>query len=151
MSYPAGNTIELVTEVMADLKSRGVDPLLGGGWAEELQGLITARPHKDIDLYVIAPDLSTVEAYIASTGVKEIVEKRFPHKRAFLVDAVMVEAILIKQRNGDHWSDFWNVYRFDWPRDLRTIQKGIECLSIEALRSFRDDHTNRERHRQRTP
>jgi hypothetical protein len=95
MRPPSRNTLVLVRAVVADLTARGNDVLLGGGWAEELHGIIPPRDHHDIDLFVVASDLSGIDQYITETGVAEIPEKRLAHKRAFLHEGVIIETMLI--------------------------------------------------------
>jgi hypothetical protein len=78
-----------------------VDVWLFGGWAEELQGLVPARAHRDVDLLHPAEDFTRVDALLrAEPALVEIVAKRFAHKRAFLLDGVMVELFLVRSDPG---------------------------------------------------
>jgi hypothetical protein len=67
------NTLVLVCDVVRGLSSFGIAAIVGGGWAEELQGLIRPREHQDIDLFVVCADFERVDAYLARDDVVEII------------------------------------------------------------------------------
>ena len=138
------NTLYLVRRAIGLLESAGISVLLGGGWAEELHGIVSPRPHKDIDLFVLSDGLSSVDHYIADADIIEIPQKHLSHKRAYLIDGVMIETILVKEDENGFYSEFWDAHHFRWPESLETSLAGIRCLTTEALRLFRLDHPNRE-------
>lgn len=94
---------------MARLQAAGVRVWLFGGWAEELLGLRRPSEHRDIDLLYPAADFALADAFMAADGrVTEITAKRFPHKRAFLSDDIMVELILAQPASsGGYFTCFW--------------------------------------------
>ena len=59
-----------------------------------MRGLCEPRSHADVDLLYPGEDFAAVERLLGESELKEIEGKRFPHKRAFLFEAVMVEAFL---------------------------------------------------------
>ncbi|MBI2798572.1 hypothetical protein HYX70_04795 [Candidatus Saccharibacteria bacterium] len=139
------NTIELVKEVIADLEANGVNVLLGGGWAEERLGLKAPWAHGDIDLYYIAQNFNLLDSYIAKRNLK--LHKNKPHKRAFKVNGVQVEVILIQQDEGGYFSTYQNhsdvvdKVTIRWPDNIKTAcDLGIEHLSPTALRFKRKVH-----------
>lgn len=110
------NDLPFLITTIELLENQGINTILFGGWAEEMTGVIKPRAHKDIDLLYISNDFSKVDSFIKKNkGVKEIEEKRFPHKRAFFLNGIMVELILIEQKQEIYITNFWNLYSFTWP------------------------------------
>jgi hypothetical protein len=134
------NTIELVRKVMSDLDSYGISTQLGGGWAEELQGLMEKRAHKDIDLFYIGTTLDLVDSYMSMSGYTEITAKHLPHKRAYLVDGTMVEIILIQTDKTGCYISFYNNKKYYFPDIVHTMYAGLNCLTIKNLNYFRAIH-----------
>jgi hypothetical protein len=133
----SGNTKALVAQVIQDLVSAHLNVLLSGGWAEELQNLIPPRPHKDIDFVYLANDFTAVEAYIQQRELPEIMAKHVSHKRAFLVEGVMVELILVQPGPAGNVSTYWDRVSFKWPDPLMaTAPDNIRCLSPTALHFY---------------
>lgn len=129
------NDLALVQRVSLLLESHGVRTWLFGGWAEELHGLAAPRPHHDIDLLYPAASFETVDAFLNTGLVAEIHAKRFPHKRAFEMDSVMVEIILVRAGNV---TDFWGCYDYEWPPDVFTHAEDRPRLaSPSALAQYR--------------
>ncbi len=130
-----GNDLGLVRRAIKLLGSQGVDTWLAGGWAEELHRMTPPRDHHDVDLLYPADDFAQVDAFLRAGAVDEIEEKRFPHKRAFELDDVMVELIIV--RPGLR-TDFWGSHRYDWPSDTFADTSGEPRLvSPSALIQFR--------------
>jgi tRNA nucleotidyltransferase/poly(A) polymerase len=73
----------------------GFQAALVGGWSRELLGLEPPRPHSDIDLVVTDADVAQLDAWLSTQD--EIRAKRFPHKRAFRLEGVMVELHLVRR------------------------------------------------------
>jgi hypothetical protein len=78
------------------VEEAGFQAVLIGGWSRELIGLDPPWDHSDIDLMVTDADIEALDAWLTTRN--EIVLKRFPHKRAFLLDNVMVELHLLCRR-----------------------------------------------------
>ena len=128
------NTLELVTEVVQDLRYAGFDVAVFGGWAEELLQLSEPRRHRDIDLMVFDPDLDRLDGYLASKS--EIGSKRQSHKRAFTVDGVMVELFLVE--NGA--TRFWDRLSYFWPDDAPVDLRGLRVAPATYLDAYRRDY-----------
>jgi hypothetical protein len=73
----------------------GFETALVGGWSRELLGVEPPRRHRDIDLVVTDADVAKLDAWLSTQD--EIGAKRFPHKRAFLLEGVMVELHLVRR------------------------------------------------------
>jgi hypothetical protein len=78
------------------VENAGFQAALVGGWSRELIGLNPPWDHSDIDLIVTDADIEALDAWL--TTQNEIVLKRFPHKRAFLLGDVLVELHLLCRR-----------------------------------------------------
>jgi len=61
-----------------------------------------------------AQDFSVVDGLLRHRTLEEIEGKRFAHKRAFLLDGVLVELFLIERDRG-LFTSFWAKSRHDWP------------------------------------
>lgn len=127
----------MVRRVVERLGDAGVDAMVFGGWAEELLGLSAPRSHGDIDLLAMEADPGSWEAFLG--GVEEVQLKRLPHKRAFLVDGVLVEVLLAKSTaSGTLRTRFWDQYDFTWPEmDPRSIG-GLSVVGPAALAAYRE-------------
>ena len=135
-----GNTMEFVRTVIINLRDSGVDVLLGGGWAEELHGIIKPRDHSDIDLYYLAEDFNKLDKFIKNSELEEIKPKHKSHKRAFNKDGVMVEVILVQKDYKGYLSNYNQEKIIGWPAPLSTKIDGLACLSREALAFKRSVH-----------
>lgn len=78
------------------VEAAGFQVALVGGWSRELLGLESPRAHADIDLVLTDVDIAALDEWLGSK--EEIVAKRFPHKRAFLLGGAMVELHLVTRR-----------------------------------------------------
>lgn len=127
---------------MALLDAAGAPCWLFGGWAEEIRGLRASGAHGDIDLLYPAASFTAVDRLLASGRVQEIEGKRFPHKRAFLLDGVMSELFLASRDKRGLSTMFWGAARHDWPDDALLSPAGFEwpVASAVALTGFRQDH-----------
>lgn len=112
---------------------------LFGGWAEELQGLIPARRHRDVDLLHPAEDFARVDALLRTEpALVEIVAKRYAHKRAFLLDGVMVELFLVRTDPDGYYTDLPDGVTHRWPTDVfDERQLGLRVASVNALVDYR--------------
>lgn len=112
-----------------------------GGWAEELRTLIPSRPHRDIDLLYPSDSFSLVDALIANGEVREIQAKRAEHKRAIVVDDVMIEIFLVCTDNRGPHTLFWGRVRHDWPIDVFGEVDELRVASAAALDGYRVAHS----------
>jgi hypothetical protein len=85
------NDAAFVERVMDLLRRGELEPQLVGGWADELSGGADPRPHSDVDVRCDPALTSLVDALIAELGLDELLAKRRPGKRAFVLDGVLVE------------------------------------------------------------
>ena len=111
-----------------------------GGWAEQLRGLCPPRRHKDLDLLYAAQSFAAVERMLAVRRLEEIKRKRFRHKRAFLVEGVMVELFLVERDASGLFTNFWGRCRHDWPADVLSSVRERPVASAAALVGYRSAH-----------
>lgn len=136
---PRANDLEFVRQVLARLESGGIRTWLFGGWAAELLGLSLPRPHNDVDLLYPADSFEAVDALLATGGVDEIVAKRFPHKRGFEIDGIMVELFLVQTSAAGPFTEFWGLSRHEWPSNVFDVQAaGLRVASAMAVLGYRD-------------
>lgn len=123
------NDLSFLCSVVEMLKIAGIETLVFGGWAEEMNQMIAPRPHKDIDLLYVAPDFSKLDDFISKhPEISEILAKHFPHKRALLYKGVMIELLLVQKNKRAHMvTRFWDEYELIWP-DLRPSSISIPSL-----------------------
>ena len=132
-----------IQRIVRLLEAHGVVTWLCGGWAEELHGPIAPRSHQDIDLLYRAADFELVDRFLKQRADEEIVAKRFSHKRAFVVEGVMTELILVRP---DLTTLFWDEHEFAWPADVFAAEDSyIRLASVAALAAYRraDHHLHR--------
>lgn len=137
------NDLAFVRDVTGRLAAADVVTWVFGGWAEELLGLRPARAHRDVDLLYPAVDFTDVDTFMASRRqVTEIARKRFPHKRAFLDDGIMVELLLVQSPSpGKYVTIFWGDTPHHWPHDVvGATTDGLRLASAASLRSYRASH-----------
>jgi hypothetical protein len=129
------NDRAFVARVVAMLAAHGVEVWVFGGWAEEMLGLAPPRPHADIDLLVAADDWTQVD----SIELDQIAAKRFPHKRAFVLEGVMVELFLVQCDEHGLFTTFWNT-RQPWPPDTLDDSGALPLASPASVRGYRADY-----------
>lgn len=137
------NDLAFARNVTARLAAAGVLTWVFGGWAEELLRLRPARAHRDLDLLYPAADFTDADTFMASgSQVTEITGKRFPHKRAFLDDGIMVELLLVQSPSpGKYVTIFWGDTPHQWPHDvISSTAGGLRVASAASLRSYRASH-----------
>jgi hypothetical protein len=133
------NDHAFVMRVVSMLADARVNAWLFGGWAEELQGLVPARAHGDVDLLHPAEDFARVDAMLRTEpALVEIVAKRFAHKRAFVLDGVMVELFLVRSDADGYYTDLPGGVEHRWPADVfAERQLGLRVASVNALVGYR--------------
>jgi hypothetical protein len=134
------NDLALVERVIGLLASRGVPAWVFGGWAEELLGLAPPRAHGDIDLLVAGAGWSAVDDLLPE--LDEITAKRFAHKRALVLDGVMVELFLVRCDDESLFTTFWGERR-DWPADTLDDDGPLPVASAAAVAGYRAAHPRR--------
>lgn len=125
-----------VKQTMETLHGQGVTTWIGGGWASELWSLEAPRHHRDIDLFYPAGCFEALDVCLPS--LEEAKQKRFPHKRAFISQDVLVEIVLLRPRSdGTHVTSYFDCYDLIWPaRSLGTCN-GVRALTGTALNAHR--------------
>ncbi len=142
------NDRTFLREVMESCRKRDLCVWLFGGWAEELSGLTDPRIHSDIDLLYPAHDSELLDTVIReSTDWAEIVLKRFPHKRAVMIQGIMVEFFMVRSEAGRSFSDFFGRFRFDWPEDTLEYSTTLCDITVNiasqtALKKYRQFNDN---------
>jgi hypothetical protein len=129
------NDRAFVARATSLLETKGVNTWVFGGWGEELRGLIKPREHVDLDLLFPAPDWRDVDAL----DLAWIPGKRFPWKRAFVLDGVVVELFLV-ERDEHGWYTQLKRRRHDWPADVFAADGRLRVASTTALASFRHSY-----------
>lgn len=142
------NSPELVVRVLEALRFRGCPCILFGGWAEEALGLRHPAPHGDIDLLLTAADFSKLDTLLVGKSPvwREIERKRFHHKRAFLVQGVLVEIMLVQQKRAEPVTWLWGDVRFGWRQPLACSLEfaghSIEVATAANLSWYRANRRN---------
>ena len=133
------NDSAFVMKVTSLLTDARVNVWLFGGWAEELQGIVPPRAHRDVDLLHPAEDFDRVDALLGTErALVEIVAKRLAHRRAFVTDGVMVELFLVRSDRDGYYTDLPGGVRHRWPADVfDERQLGLRVASVAALVGYR--------------
>ncbi len=129
------NDVAFVERAVSLLTSQGIDTWVFGGWGEELRGLILPRDHVDLDLLYAAEDWDAVDVL----DLDWLEGKRFPWKRAFVLEDVAVELFLV-QRDDRGWYTQLQRRRHDWPENLLGANGRLPIASTAALASFRHSY-----------
>jgi hypothetical protein len=129
------NDLSFVERAVELLSSKGIETWVFGGWGEELRGLIRPREHADLDLLYAADDWQVVDAQYLDW----IVAKRFPWKRAFALEGIMVELFLV-QRDESGWFTELARRRHQWPENLLGTNGRLPVASTAALASHRHSY-----------
>ncbi len=140
------NDLEFLRKVIDRLNHSQIKTWIFGGWGEELQGLIQPRKHHDIDLLYPAKDFTLLENFMSEyEDIEEIIGKRFPHKRAFFLEDIVIELFLVESDAEKHMTNLYGRYPYRWPDD--TFDYVIECQqnllnigSVSALKAYRKDY-----------
>ncbi len=136
------NTKTLLLEIINLMKHHSIIVWIGGGWAEELHGVIRPRIHKDIDLLYPATGFEDVDLFIKHQNFEEISEKHLHHKRAFIYKGVLVELFLVEMSQNRQYTNFWNKYKYYWPKNVLSENGELQIVSKKALRLFRHNYSS---------
>jgi hypothetical protein len=126
------NDLDFVLRVVDRLRAERVRTWVCGGWGEELRGLQPPWPHRDVDLLYPARDWARVDALERDW----ITGKRRRAKRAFVLEDVMVELLLV-ERDERGWFTQKPHYRHDWPDDVFATSGRLPVASTAALAGHR--------------
>lgn len=147
METPTDHPFDFVLAIMSRLARAQIATWLSGGWAEELWGMCSPRPHRDVDLLYPAPHFACLDQWLAQTADLFVIPaKQFSHKRAFLCECIMIEVILLepKQKGGYLTNFFDQRYQLIWPhhtlRLLSVSDQEVPVASDEALQLYRHHH-----------
>jgi hypothetical protein len=137
------NNLQFVKTVFKLLNSNKIEVWLIGGWAEELQGLIKPRKHKDIDLLYVGENFAQIDSFLNKNQEKLHIVKNFSHKRAFLFKNIMIEIILVNQKNGEFVTNYFNSFLLNWPKNTfenGNSGKSLNMVSEKVLTFYRENH-----------
>ena len=126
-----------VLELADRLEAAGLRTWLCGGWAEELRGLAPPRPHADVDLLYPAPDFERVDRFLEDAPVEERPGERQRHKRAFELDGVLVELLLVV-RDDTGWLTPLPGAPHRWPHDVFATSGSLRVASVDAVTGYRE-------------
>ena len=129
------NDVDFLRWVTAFLATRGIETWIFGGWGEELRGLIRPRDHVDVDLLYPAESWHQVDGL----DLKFVEGKRFPWKRAFVLDGVTVELFLVR-RDEQGWYTDLRRRRHRWPTNVFSSTGLLPVASTAALASYRHSY-----------
>ena len=102
-----------------------------------LRGVRPAGPHKDLDLLYPAEDFTGLKRLLHALALEQIPAKRSRHKRAFVLDGVMVELFLVQHDEKGLFTNLWGRARHDWPTDALSSAMGLLVASLAALARYR--------------
>jgi hypothetical protein len=122
------NDLSFVVRAVDLLASHGFATWVCGGWAEELRGLCPPRDHADLDLLYPAPGFERLDLL----ELDWVEAKRSEWKRAFLLDEVLVELLLVRRD-----ADGWCTRSQRWPSNVFAAQGRVSVASADALASYR--------------
>ena len=147
-----GNTFGFLRSVVDLLVEADLPVWVFGGWAEELWQIAPKRTHVDIDFLCSAVTFEQLDRFLAQTNdFREILAKRFSHKRAVLYQHVLIEFLLVQGSNGNYFTDFFSMrYHLEWPTDvfcqkLNFSGYDFQVASPQALSTYRQHHERVER------
>ena len=129
------NDLTFVEHAQTLLRSHGIETWIFGGWGEELRGLILPREHADVDLLYPAESWDEVD----ELRYDWIAGKRFPWKRAFMLEGTMVELFLV-QRDRQGWYTALQRRVHRWPDNVVASTAHLRVASTVALASYRHSY-----------
>jgi len=153
------NTLETLAAVFDMLAAHDAPCDIFGGWAEELLQVSRPRIHSDIDLIHRAPTFAAIDAAITglASTVREIPEKRFLHKRAFVFRDVLCEITLVQDADTQPVTYYWGDLAFHWEVPLccnpgdSICGRQVSVVSAANLARHRLHWSKTQPHRWRDP
>jgi hypothetical protein len=135
-----------VLDELDEIARRGTHPVLFGGWAKELHGASTRRPHRDLDVLIVGRHISDLDALCASGNRIPLAPKRHVHKRAYTLDGVLVELLLVVADRDGLVTDFYGHYARPWlsPLDVEVGvgDRRVAVASAPNIAAYDRDHTH---------
>ena len=131
------NDLLFVERAQSLLRDRGIETWVFGGWGEELRGLIRPREHADLDLLYPSETWEEVDGL---TGLDWVPGKRRPWKRAFVLDGVLVELVLVERDAQGAWFTGLGRRRHVWPADTFAANGRLPVASAAALTGYRGSY-----------
>ena len=126
------------------LNSNGIQPILIGGWAAELGGIIKPRAHKDIDLIFLSENFDLVDKLLLNNHeLIEISQKHKYHKRAFIFKEVMVEIFLVQKDEAGLYTNFYGTNKYYWKNLETKYINSLKVANPEFLTDFRQSYIDR--------
>ena len=129
------NDLAFVERVQGLLLSRGIETWVFGGWGEELRGLISPRPHADVDLLYPAESWDCVDVL----SLNWVPAKRLPWKRAFVLEGTVIELFLVR-RDEHGWYTRLARRMHRWPDNVLGTNGSLRVASTAALASYRHSY-----------
>jgi Aminoglycoside-2''-adenylyltransferase len=129
------NDLAFVERAVDLLEAHEIETWIFGGWGEELRGLIKPREHVDLDLLYPAADWRAVD----ELQLDWIEGKRFPWKRAVVLEATTVELFLV-EHDAQGWYTELKRRRHSWPENVLASNGELRIASTAALASFRHSY-----------
>jgi aminoglycoside-2''-adenylyltransferase len=126
------NDLAFVERTQVMLRAKGVETWVFGGWGEELRGLIKPRPHVDLDLLYASESWDELDALVLDW----VERKRYPWKRAFMLEGTMVELFLV-QHDEQGWYTALKRRVHRWPENVLAARGRMQVASTAALASYR--------------
>jgi hypothetical protein len=130
------NDLTFVLRAVDLLWSKGVRTWVFGGWGEELRGIVPPCEHADLDLLYPARDWRRVD----SLQLDWIEAKRYPWKRAFVLEGITVE-LFLAEHDQRGWFTQLARRRHDWPDNVFSTNGRVPVASTAALAGYRRLHT----------
>ncbi len=131
---------QMLRDVLGYFEANAIAMWVCGGWGEEIRRLTRPRAHADIDLLYPGDSFAALDWLIRRDGLLEIRAKRSAHKRAVVLDGVVVEMFLLRRDDRGPHTLFWGRVRHDWPADVLGTVGRQRVASVTALRSYRAAH-----------
>lgn len=129
------NDLPFVERAQTLLRARGIETWVFGGWGEELRGLSGPRAHADLDLLYAAETWDEVDLL----SLDWIAAKRYPWKRAFVLEGIAVELFLV-QRDDQGWYTQLARRCHRWPENVLGSNGHLRVASTAALASYRHSY-----------
>ncbi|MDB4984491.1 MAG: hypothetical protein JWM20_670 [Patescibacteria group bacterium] len=137
------NDKKFLQETYRFFNEKNISVWLFGGWAEELRGMVEPRNHNDIDFLYLAENFNTLDELIRNEKLEEILAKRLHHKRALLINGIMIEFILVTVIEHRFVTKFFGTYDYEWPSDIFSDSElsGIKIVSKNTLSFYRNNYS----------
>lgn len=140
------NNKNSTARLVQELRKNGLNIIIFGGWSVELQKLKEPWKHSDIDLLLVDNTFNSLNRLVNERCWK--ICKSYNHKKAFLIDGVMVEVFLVMPEEKRFITRFvgsGGSYDFVWPKELfvnKTLGGASYQLASKAsMDKYFNEHT----------